>query len=168
MPNLFEGRGHPVAHGLRGRVRAGQCGLDIRSPGVCSGEQSFGLSWRPQAFRACTVGVIYINIMKRQGKIDPSVLEPAARPVTVADFQSHNEIPISESVDRLSVQFSLVIIVYLAPTLFPGGITALLAGILARPERDTVIFGVGALTSLSAPCWPLSAAIFCLFNPDRA
>lgn len=47
--------------------------------------------------------------------------------VTVEDFQDENEIPISQSVDRFSVQFALVLLIYLATYLVSLGITSFLA-----------------------------------------
>ncbi|HOB35322.1 MAG: sodium:glutamate symporter [Firmicutes bacterium] len=155
MPNLFKAAGIllPMGYG-QGPGQANNVGSTYEALGFAGG-QSFGLSLAAAGFLcACTVGVIYINIMKRQGKIDPSVLEPAARPVTVADFQSHNEIPISESVDRLSVQFSLVIIVYLGTYLVSRGITALLAAYLPglSATLSSLVWGfnfiIGALLAI--------------------
>ena len=67
MPNLFKAAGIllPMGYG-QGPGQANNW-LDIRSPGFAGG-QSFGLSLAAAGLRLHS-GVIYINIMKRQGKI---------------------------------------------------------------------------------------------------
>ena len=42
----------------------------------------------------------------------------------MGDFQDNNEIPISESVDKASVQFALIMIIYLLTYLLTAGIVA--------------------------------------------
>ena len=46
--------------------------------------------------------------------------------VTVADFQDENEIPIAESLDKFSVQFALVLLVYLLTFLLSYGLDTLI------------------------------------------
>jgi ESS family glutamate:Na+ symporter len=76
---------------------------------------------------ACVVGVIYLNVLNRRKKIvRVRDKDDVSGSVTVDIFQDHNEIPISESIDKLSVQFALVFIIYLLTYLLTVGINALL------------------------------------------
>jgi ESS family glutamate:Na+ symporter len=77
------------------------------------GGKSFGLSIAALGFLcASTVGVIYLNYLKRNGKI---VIKEATRrkPLKIEDVEGPNEIPANESLDKLSVQVGLIFLCYL-------------------------------------------------------
>lgn len=58
---------------------------------------------------ASLVGIIYINIFKKKGQIvDKEVVENRS----IEDFEEHNEIEDSESVDKSSIQIGLVFLAY--------------------------------------------------------
>jgi len=104
------------------------------------GGRSFGLAISAAGYLVAYIfGVIYLNILNRKGKIkraeDKGYISGSI--VTVSEFQHENEIPIAESVDKLSVQFALVAMVYLATYLVIHGITALI-GAVAPGLLDTV------------------------------
>jgi ESS family glutamate:Na+ symporter len=64
---------------------------------------------------ACTFGVIYLNILRRRGVLTKvNAREMSKETFTVSDFQNENEIPVSESVDKFSLQIAFVLMVYLA------------------------------------------------------
>lgn len=71
------------------------------------------------------VGVVYINVLHRKNKIKIKTAEEIAEVLTVEDFQDKNEIPISQSIDRLSIQIAMVLFVYLLTYLISLGITQL-------------------------------------------
>ena len=76
---------------------------------------------------ACIVGVLYLNVLNRQGKIRrPAEKEFVSESIAVDTFQDQDEIPISESIDRFSVQAALVCLIYLLTYLLTKGIVALL------------------------------------------
>ena len=50
-------------------------------------------------------------------------------PWTVDDFQQHGEIPVSESIDRFSIQVMLVVLVYLLTYLVSNGIDLLVGAV---------------------------------------
>jgi ESS family glutamate:Na+ symporter len=127
MPGLFKAAGIilPMGYG-QGPGQANNVGSTYETLGFAGG-QSFGLSIAAAGFLcACLVGVVYLNILKRRGKISGSYEERAEK-VSLDVFQGENEIPISESVDRFSLQFALVLLIYLATFLVSKGITHLLA-----------------------------------------
>ena len=79
-------------------------------PAVFDGEGSFGLTIASVGFIvASIVGVIYINIFKSKGQINPRV---AVLERKVADFEGNNEIEDSESVDKTTIQMALVALAY--------------------------------------------------------
>ena len=79
---------------------------------------------------ACLVGVIYLNLYNRKGKVNRESQDiVVSGSVTVDTFQDENEIPIEESVDKLSVQVALVALLYLFTYLITWGITALLQAV---------------------------------------
>lgn len=74
------------------------------------GGANFGLTVAALGFLvACIGGVIYINVMRRRGliKIDRSV-----RANTLSDYEGDDELPMVSSVDKMTVQFALVLTVY--------------------------------------------------------
>ena len=126
-PDMFKAAGVLLPMGFgQGPGQANNIGSTYEALGF-KGGQSFGLSIAAMGFLvAYFVGLIYINILKRKKLIkDPSKL--AGKDVTnTEEFESHNEIPVSESVDKFSVQIALVLTVYLASWLTATGITKIL------------------------------------------
>ena len=98
----------------------------------------FGLSIAAMGFIVGSlVGVVYMNILRRKGKLQ--VREKAgAEHYTLADYESEGEIPHSESIDKLTVQFSLVLLVY-------GLVFLLMYGV---QQLDLGQFGVKTLKPL--------------------
>ena len=127
-PDLFKASGIllPMAYG-QGPGQANNVGSSYEALGMAGG-QSFGLSLAAAGFLcACIVGVIYLNILNKKGKIvrnkDKDALSGS---VTVELFQDHDEIPIAESIDKLSVQAAIIALLYLLTYLFTAGVVALL------------------------------------------
>ncbi len=76
-----------------------------------AGNGSFGLSLASIGFIvACVFGVIYINIFKKRD-LKIRAKDPNAAP-SVLEFQSPNEIPDNESVDKFTLQLGFVAIAY--------------------------------------------------------
>ena len=72
--------------------------------------------------------MIYLNVYDRKGLIKHyDVREELSGSVTIDTFQDHGEIPIAESIDKLSIQVALIAAVYLLTFLATWGITAGLA-----------------------------------------
>ena len=79
---------------------------------------SFGLALAAMGFVSCSVGgVIYLRSLKRKG--DPRVLAKLSddasldEDLKLEDIAGPNEIPLSDSVDKLTVQIGLVFTAYL-------------------------------------------------------
>lgn len=128
MPDLFKASGIllPMAYG-QGPGQANNVGTTYEALGMVGG-RSFGLSLAAMGYLcACVVGVIYLNVLNRKKKIDRvKDKDEVSGSVTVDIFQDHNEIPIAESIDKLSVQFALVFIIYFITYLLTVGISSLL------------------------------------------
>lgn len=130
MPGLFKAAGIllPMGYG-QGPGQANNVGTTYEALGFTGG-RSFALAIAAAGFLcACVIGVIYLNILNRKGKLNKKAHDEISGSVTVDAFQDQNEIPIAESVDRFSMQFALVIIVYLFTYLATLGITNGLAAI---------------------------------------
>lgn len=130
-PDMFKAGGIllPMAYG-QGPGQANNVGTTYEALGMVGG-RSFGLSLAATGYLcACTVGVIYLFVMNRQGKLKHiKDKDYVSGSVTMDTFQDENEIPIAESVDKLSVQMALVLVLYLLSYLLIYGIISLLGAI---------------------------------------
>lgn len=144
FPDLFKASGIllPMAYG-QGPGQANNVGATYEALGMTGG-RSFGLSLAAVGYLvACIVGVIYLNVLKRKGKINRvKEKDEVSGSVTVDVFQDKNEIPIAESVDKLSVQIALVLFVYLLTYGLIAGLTSLV-GLISE----------GMATSLNSLLW---------------
>jgi ESS family glutamate:Na+ symporter len=126
-PGLFKAAGVllPMGYG-QGPGQANNVGSTYEAMGFYGG-QSFGLSIAAMGFVvARVVGVIYLNVLKRKNLLRRANDKTAQRAASVDDFENWNEIPVSESVDRFSIQVALVLIVYLATWGLALGLTKML------------------------------------------
>ncbi|MDO4552708.1 MAG: sodium:glutamate symporter [Bacillota bacterium] len=155
MPEFFKAAGLllPMGYG-QGPGQANNVGSTYEVLGFAGG-QSFGLSIAAAGFLvACTIGVIDLNIQFRRHRLHAETPEVLSGSVTVDAFQSENELPVSESVDRLSVQIALVLLVYMFTYLFSKYLTEFLAA--AAPGISATVspliwgfnFVIGALLAL--------------------
>ena len=131
MPGLFKAAGLllPMGYG-QGPGQANNIGAAYQSLGFAGGH-SFGLAIAAAGYlAACLVGVIILNILRSRGKIADSG-EESAEVYDIDFFNGRDEIPISESVDKMSVQLALIILIYFATYLVTRGLTS---GIAALSE----------------------------------
>ncbi len=130
MPGLFKASGIllPMGYG-QGPGQANNVGGTYQALGFAGG-QSFGLSLAAAGYLcACVVGVIYLGIRARRGLAVGREPEPLSGSVTVDTFQDKGEVPLSESVDRLSIQVALVMLAYLLTYLVTLGLTRAVAAL---------------------------------------
>ncbi len=129
MPDLFKASGVllPMAYG-QGPGQANNVGSTYEALGM-QGGQSFGLSLAAAGYLcACIVGVIFLNVYNKKGKLKRlSNNHEISGSVTIDTFQDKNEIPISESIDKLSVQIALVALIYMLTFLVTWGTTELIS-----------------------------------------
>lgn len=128
-PGLFKAAGLllPMGYG-QGPGQANNIGMTYESYGFAGG-QSFGLAIAAAGYIcACTVGVIVLNFWKKRNKIYVSRnLTGRDEELTVDYFQDKNELPVSDSIDKLSVQIAMVLSVYIITYLVTLGITSALS-----------------------------------------
>ena len=133
MPDFFMASGIilPMGYG-QGPGQASNVGSTYENLGFTNG-QSFGLAIAAAGYLcACTVGVIMINVLARKKKIDSKRVFTSDDPrVTVGNFQDNNEIPVSDSIDKLSVQIALILAVYFVTYLAMWGLTSAISAISA-------------------------------------
>jgi ESS family glutamate:Na+ symporter len=127
-PDMFKAAGILLPLGFgQGPGQANNIGSTYETLGFIGG-QSFGLSIAAMGFVvACTFGVIYLNILRNKGELKRvNDREASKETFTVEDFQDENEIPVSESIDKLSLQIAFVLMVYLATWALAALITKML------------------------------------------
>lgn len=127
-PDLFKAAGLllPMGYG-QGPGQANNIGMTFETYGF-KGGQSFGLAIAAAGYIvACTVGVFVLNYWKKKNRLDVSKnVTGKVDELSVEYFQEKNEIPVSDSIDKLSVQMGFVLVVYLATYLITLGITSAL------------------------------------------
>ena len=110
-PDFFKAAGIllPMAYG-QGPGQANNVGTTYEGLGMLGG-RSFALSLAATGYLvACIVGVVFMNVLNRTGKITRfKEQEHISGSVTIDTYQDENEIPISESIDKLSVQLESVV-----------------------------------------------------------
>jgi len=125
MPGLFKPSGILLCLGFgQGPGQANNTGSTYETAWGFAGGRSFGLSLAAAGYIcACVVGVILLNVLCRKRNVERVNHDDLSGSVTVDTFQSETEIPISESIDRFSIQVALVMTVYLVTYLFTKGVT---------------------------------------------
>lgn len=139
MPKLFPASGALFCFGYgQGTGQALNYGTIYQTEYGFVGGSQFGLATAALGFlSACIGGVFYLNHMRNKGKIvigkgDTTIAK-------VSDFQSENEIPLSESMDKFTVQVGLVLLTYGLTYLLMLGLKALI------PSMSSMIFGFNFL-----------------------
>ncbi len=130
MPDLFKASGVllPMGYG-QGPGQANNIGASYETLGFAGG-RAFGLAIAAAGYiSACVVGVAYMTWLSKKGKLKRTNHDEISGSVTVDTFQSDNEVPIAESLDRLSMQVALVLVVYGATFLITRALTSGLSAI---------------------------------------
>ena len=143
MPGLFRAAGLLLPMGFgQGPGQANNVGSSYEALGFAGG-RSFGLAVAAAGYLvACIVGVVILNILSRKGKLSKPRSGAEVQPD--ADFfQSRDEIPVSDSIDKLSVQFAMILLVYLATYLVAWGLTSGIAALSPGVAKtvNTLIWG---------------------------
>ncbi len=155
MPGLFKASGIllPMGYG-QGAGQANNVGGTYEALGFAGG-QSFGLSLAAAGYLcACVVGVIYLNVLAKKGRKVSSDNDYISGSITVDTFEDKGEAPLSESVDRLSIQMCLVLLTYLFTYLVTIGLTQLIsavspsAGSMLSPLLWGFNFIIGSMLAL--------------------
>jgi len=135
VPKLIEASGILLAFGYgQGTGQALNYGALYENQFGFEGGKSFGLALAAMGFlSASIVGVAYLNVLKRRGVLTHAA--DAERHVTsVNDFEEENEFPLTESVDKLTVQVGIILMIY-AVAYF---VMRLLGGLVGEGLRGTI------------------------------
>lgn len=88
---------------------------------------SFGLAVSSMGFLSAAIGgVIYLSYMRRKGRFTGETGKNAVdSDMTLEEYSGKNEIPLSESMDKFTIQVSLVFCAYILAFLFMKGVNVL-------------------------------------------
>ena len=112
----------------------------IHFPGV-----DFGLSIAAIGFLVGSViGVIYMNVLRKRGMLKNKKAD-YKEAYTLQDYESENEIPNTESIDKLSVQVCLVLLVYFLVFLLMYGIESANLGDFGTKTIKPMVWGFNFL-----------------------
>lgn len=128
-PDLFMAAGLLLPMGFgQGPGQANNIGSSYQSLGFVGGH-SFGLGIAAAGYLvACIVGVIILNVLRKQGKIKVDAV--GGQKTLSADYLDGDEMAdMSQSIDKLSVQLAMIVIVYLATFVVTAGLTSGIAKI---------------------------------------
>ena len=130
MPKMFKAAGLLLPMGFgQGPGQANNIGASYQSLGF-EGGHSFGLAIAAMGYViACVVGVIMLNILRKKGKAGVASSTEVDEEYSADYFYSKDEISVSESVDKLSVQLAMMVLVYVVTYLVSHGITSGLSAI---------------------------------------
>ncbi|MCD8205056.1 MAG: hypothetical protein LUD29_00365 [Clostridia bacterium] len=142
VTGLIDGAGILLCFGFgQGTGQAMNYGNNYEQNYGLAGGGNFGLTIAALGFLvACIGGVIYVNILKRRGKIKVTTKEEAN---TLADYEGSDEIPIVSSLDKFTVQIAIVLAIY--------GLSYLLMWAVCLPFGDSVkstVFGFNFLVGV--------------------
>ena len=107
------------------------------------GGKSFGLSIAALGFLSASIGgVIYLNVMKRKGRMATST-EESAEIYQPTQIQTADEIPMNGSIDKLTVQLAIMAVTYVIAYLVMFGLGELLpVGLKSVIYGFNFLFGV--------------------------
>lgn len=107
------------------------------------GGKSFGLTIAALGFLSASIGgVIHLNLLRRRGKITKQCTDERA--MRYEEIQSDNEIPMQESIDKMTIQIALIAVAYMAAYFLMYVLGNLL------PGMRSVIFGFNFLLGVLA------------------
>ena len=88
---------------------------------------SFGLAVSSMGFVSASIGgVIYLSRMRRKGRFHGEIGKDASdEGMTIDEYTGKNEIPLSESMDKFTIQVALVFCAYILAFLFMKGVNVI-------------------------------------------
>ncbi len=145
MPRVFQASGLLLPMGFgQGPGQANNIGATYESMGFAGG-RSYGMAIAAAGYLcACTIGIWILKRWSRKPMPDSGhPKKEASQENDISMFQAPNEIPVSDSIDRFSVQTILVFGVYLVTYLLIWGLTSLIAAAVpgAVNAVNTLLWG---------------------------
>lgn len=148
IPNFFSAAGVLLPFGYgQGTGQAMNYGNIYEQQHGFVGGKSFGLTVAALGFLSAAIGgVIHLNIMKKRGKLVLSRREDGSN--TVEKVDSAIEIPMQESIDKITVQMALVMLSYIGAYLLMFLFGRLLPGMRTTIYGFNFLLGVLSATLL--------------------
>ncbi len=142
MKDLFPASGLLLPMGFgQGPGQANNVGTTFEVSGMAGG-RSFGLAIAACGYIvACSVGVLLMNVYRRKGKLTVREKENKAQEYSEGYFEGKDELPVSDSIDRLSIQLSLIFIVYLITYFVTNGLTTLFDALGVGNLLNSILWG---------------------------
>lgn len=113
------------------------------------GGKSFGLTIAALGFLSASIGgVVHLTALKRKGKI--ASVKPKEVSLLSEQIQGENEIPMNESMDKLTVQIALIAAAYLLAYLLMFVLGTLLPGLKSVFYGFNFLLGVLAATLIKS------------------
>lgn len=107
------------------------------------GGKVFGLTIAAMGFLSASIGgVIHLNVLKRRGVIKHTFAEEGS--IMSEQVQGDNEVPMQESMDKLTIQMALITVAYMIAYVLMSVLGSLL------PGMRSVIFGFNFLLGVLA------------------
>ena len=127
FPDLFYAAGLLLPMGFgQGTGQALNIGGIFQDANGFTSGRSFGLAVAAIGFLvACLVGVLYMNVLRKQGKLKLQESRKEVSNTLNSDIYAPDEAPLSEAVDKLTMQFGFVLLVYLLCLFTMWGISTL-------------------------------------------
>lgn len=140
-PDMFPGSGILLAMGFgQGPGQANNVGTTFEAAGM-QGGRSYGLAIAACGYIvACTIGVIVLNVLRRKNRLAIRE-EKAGEEMPISYFQGEDELPVSDSIDRLSIQVALVFVVYLLTYFLTVGLTEALDAFGVGESLKSILWG---------------------------
>lgn len=137
IPDFFEAAGVLLPFGYgQGTGQAMNYGGIYENDFGFDGGKSFGLTIAALGFLSASIGgVVHLNLLKRKGVI----AKKASDRHNHEKIEGENEIPIQESIDKMTVQIALIIVTYMITYFLMNGISKLI------PGMTSLIFGFNFL-----------------------
>lgn len=146
MKDLLEAAGLLLALGYgQGTGQAMNYGSIYETDYGFVGGKSFGLTVAAMGFLCASIGgVIHLNILKRQGKINLD----RGHGGSAEEVEGENEIPMQESIDKFTIQIALVIVAYMIAYLMMYALGELIPGMKSTIYGFNFLLGVVSATLL--------------------
>ncbi len=113
-----------------------------------AGGKSFGLTIAALGFLSASIGgVVHLNIMKKRGKLP---ISHGKDRLNREKIESENEIPMQESIDKMTVQIALIFVAYVLAYWLMALLGRLLPGMKATIYGFNFLLGVLSATLMKA------------------
>ena len=148
IPGFFKAAGVLLPFGFgQGSGQALNYGTIYQNENGFVGGSSFGLAIAALGFLSASIGgVIHLNISHRRGRLKSADYDDDEGAITSEEVQAAGEIPMQESVDKLTLQLALILFAYFVAYLMMWGLGALLPGMKSTIYGFNFLLGVLSAT----------------------